>query len=181
VDAHRALTDARAALAAAAAELGARGIAPEQLAVTVPPRRALGFIPRPATMRRTGEGFLLGAILVTVDGEAFDPGTILRATRQVLPGHQAASAQQRRALRQTALDAGFREGTTVVLDSRALPLDEESAMRGESGPLVLTDDCVRVRWMPTAPDDALRPLGDYVQERLDLSDSRTAGGATSVG
>lgn len=181
MDAHRALTDARAALAAAAAELAARGIPPEQLAVTVPPRRALGFIPRPATMRRTGEGFLLGAILATLDGEAFDPGTILRATRQVLPGHQATSAQERRALRQTALDAGFPEGTTVVLDSRALPLDDETAMLGEAGPLVLTDDGVRVRWIPTAPDSALRPLANYLRERVDLSGSRTAGGPTSVG
>lgn len=176
VDAHRALTDARAALAEAAAELAARGIPPEQLAVTVPPRRALGFISRPATMRRTGEGFLLGAILATADGGAVDPGTILRATRQVLPGHQAASAQERRALRQTALDAGFREGSTVVLDSRALPLENEYAMRAERGPLVLTGDGVRVRWMPTAPDSALLPLADYLRERLDL-----AGGATSVG
>ncbi|MBU1250773.1 MAG: hypothetical protein KJ659_11935 [Actinobacteria bacterium] len=175
MDAQRALTDAREALAAAAAELAARGIPPERLATTVPPRRALGFIPRPATMRRAGEGFLLGAILVTVDGGAFDPGTILRATRQVLPGHQAASAQERRALRQTALDAGFREGTTVVLDSRPLPLDDESAMRAEAGPLVLTDDGVLVRWIPTAPDSALRPLGDYLQERLDLSRPRAAG------
>lgn len=168
-------------LAAAAAELAALGIPPEQLAVTVPPRRALGFIPRPATMRRTGEGFLLGAVLATADGEAFEPGTILRATRQVLPGHQAASAQERRALRQTALDAGFPEGTTVVLDSRSLALDDEAAMRAETHPLVLTEHGVRVRWMPTAPDSALRPLDDYVRERLDLTGSRTAGGATSVG
>ena len=175
MDAHRALTDARAALAAAAAELAARGVPPEQLAVTVPPRRALGFIPRPSTMRRISEGFLLGAILATADGEAFDPGTILRATRQVLPGHQAASAHERRILRQTALDAGFREGTTLVLDPRPLPLDDEAAMRAEAGPLVLTDGGVLVRWMPTAPDSALRPLGDYLRERLDLHGPRAAG------
>ncbi|MER3389613.1 MAG: hypothetical protein RJQ01_06225 [Microcella sp.] len=176
MDAPHALTAARAVLAEAAAELAAAGIPPEQCAATVPPRRAWGVVPRRATMRRTGEGYLLGAILVTASGGAFEPGSIVRATRQVLPGHQAASAQERRALRQTALDAGFAEGTTVVLDPRPLPLDDVQAMRNERGPLVLGEDGVLVRWIPSAPDTALRPLALYLRERLDLT-----GGATSVG
>jgi len=174
VDAPHALTQARAALAAAAAELAA-GPAPVQLAVTVPPRRALGFIPRPASMRRIGEGFLLGVLFITRAGDAYAPGQIVRATRQVLPGHQAESAQQRRALRQTALDAGFREGATIMLDARPLPLDDESSMRQETFPLVLRGDRLLVKWMPTAPESALRPLASYLRERLDL-----AAGATSV-
>ena len=163
------LIEARAALAAAAAELAAAGAAPEQLAVTVPARRTLGFIPRRASMRRMGEGFLLGVLVVTREGDAYAQGQVVRATRQVLPGHQAESAGRRRALRQSALDAGFREGTTIVLDARRLPLEDEHAMRAERFPLVLREKGALVRWMPTAPDSALRPLASYLRERLDLT------------
>jgi hypothetical protein len=169
VDAHRALTDARAALAAAAERLAAEGATPEQLATTVPPRRALGVIARRETFRRTGAGFLLGALLVTPRGEVFAPGRIVRASRQVLPGHQSESARARRELRQRLLDARFAEGSTVVIDSRPLPLDDLAAMTKERGPLVLSDAGMLVRWMPTAPDEALRPLDGYLAERLDLA------------
>lgn len=175
VDAPRALADARAALAAAAAALAAAGARPEQLASTVAARRALGFIPVREKLRRTGEGYLLGALLVTVDGDVFEPGRIVRASRQVLPGHQSASAQERRALRELALDSGFGEGETLVLDSRPIPLDDPEAMRAERGPLMLrestSDDAaptVLVRWIPSAPDAALRPLAAYLDERVDL-------------
>jgi len=176
VDAPRALAEARAALAAAAAELAAAGARPEQLAVLEPPRRVLGFIPVREKLRRTGEGFLLGALLATRDGDVLDPGRIVRASRQVLPGHQSASAQERRALRQLALDSGFGEGETIVLDSRPIPLDDVEAMRAERGPLVLREPEgqggaaeVLVRWIPTAPDGALRPLAAYLAERVELA------------
>jgi hypothetical protein len=168
VDAHTALAEARAALAAAAERLAAAGAAPEQLAVTVPPRRALGFIPRRESFRRTGEGFVLGALLVTASGDAFEPGRIARASRQVLPGHQSESARARRELRQRLLDARLPEGTTVVIDARPLPLDDVVAMAAERGPLVLGEDGVLVRWISSAPDAALRPLDAYLAERLDL-------------
>ncbi len=169
MDADRALADARAALTAAAERLAAAGAAPEQLAETVPARRVLGFIPRRETFRRIGEGFLLGALLVTASGAVLDPGRIVRASRQVLPGHQSASARARRELRQRLLDARFAEGTTVVIDSRPLPIDDPAAMAAERGPLVLGADGVLVRWMPSAPDEALRPLDAYLAERLDLA------------
>lgn len=173
VDAPRALADARVALAAAAAELAAAGARPEQLASTVAARRALGFIPVREKLRRTGEGYLLGALLVSATGDVFEPGRIVRATRQVLPGHQSASAQERRALRELALDSGFGEGETLVLDSRPIPLDDPEAMRAERGPLVLRESEagaeLLVRWIPTAPDAALRPLAAYLAERVDLA------------
>ncbi len=169
MDDHTALADARATLAEAARRLAAAGAAPEQLAVTVPAHRALGFIPRRETYRRTGEGFLLGALLVTTTADVYAPGRIVRASRQVLPGHQSESAQARKELRQRLLDARFADGTTVVIDSRRLPLDDPSAMAGERGPLVLREHGVLVRWMPTAPDEALRPLDAYLAERLDLA------------
>ncbi len=173
VDAPRALAEARAALAAAAAGLAAAGARPEQLAVLEPPRRALGFIPVREKLRRTGEGFLLGALLATRDGDVLDPDRIVRASRQVLPGHQSASAQERRALRQLALDSGFDEGETLVLGSRPIPLDDVAAMRAERGPLVLRENAdsaeVLVRWIPSAPDSALRPLAAYLAERAELA------------
>lgn len=169
VDAHRALANARAALAAAAEHLATAGATPEQLASTVPAHRALGVIPRRESFRRTGVGFLLGALLVTPSAEVYAPGRVVRASRQVLPGHQAESARARRELRQRLLDARLPEGSTVVIDSRLLPLDDAAAMAAERGPLVLSDDRVLVRWMPTAPDEALRPLDAYLAERVDLA------------
>jgi hypothetical protein len=173
VDALTALAEARAALAAAAGRLAAAGAAPEQLVVTVPAHRALGFIPRRETFRRTGEGFVLGALLVTPSGDVFAPGRIARASRQVLPGHQSESARARRELRQRLLDARLPEGSTVVIDSRPVPLDDPAAMAAERGPLVLREHvgatAVLVRWVPTAADDTLRPLDAYLAERLDLA------------
>jgi len=169
VDAHRALADARAALAAAAQRLTTAGATPEQLVVTVPGHRALGVIARRETFRRTGEAFVIGALLVTTSGDAAEPGRIARASRQVLPGHQSESARARRELRQRLLDARVPEGTTVVIDSRPLPLDDAAAMAAERGPLVLSESGVLVRWIPTAPDSALRPLDAYLAERLDLA------------
>lgn len=178
MDARRTLTDARAVLARAAERLAAAGAAPEQLATTVPAHRALGFIPRRETYQPDGEGFVLGALLVTSSGDVFEPGQTVRASRQVLPGHQAESARARRELRQRLLDARFDEGTTVVLDSRLLPLGDPTAMAAERGPLVLTESGLAVRWMRTAPDSALRPLDEYLAERLDLALGSLAAGRT---
>lgn len=169
MDAHPALAEARAALAAAAERLAAAGAAPEQLVVSVPAHRALWFIPRRESFRRTGEGFVLGALLATASGDVFAPGRIARASRQVLPGHQSESARARRELRQRLLDARLPEGTTVVIDSRPVPLDDPTAMAAERGPLVLREGHVLVRWLPTAADDTPRPLGAYLAERLDLA------------
>mgnify|MGYP006155413601 CR=1 FL=1 len=57
----------------------------------------------------------------------------------------------------------------ALLDDIATILDDVAAMSVERGPLVLSDDRVLVRWMPTAPDSALRPLDEYLAERLDLA------------
>lgn len=173
VDAHPALAAARAALAAAAQRLAAAGAAPEQLVQTVAARRALGIIPRPETFRRTGEAYLVGTLLVTPAGDVFEPGRIIRASRQVLPGHQSESARARRELRQRLLDARLPEGSTVVIDPRPLPLDDPTAMAAERAPLVLREvdgtPAVLVRWLPSAPDESLRPLDGYLAERLDLA------------
>lgn len=169
MDVPRALTDARAALAAAAASLAAAGATPEQFALTVPAHRALGFIPRRQSFRRTGEGFLFGVLLASTSGDVFAPGSVVRASRQVLPGHQSESAQARRDVRHRLLDAHLPEGSTVVIDARRLPLDDAAALAAERGPLVLRAEAVLVRWMPSAPDSALRSLDSYLAERLELA------------
>ncbi|GAA1730236.1 hypothetical protein [Microcella frigidaquae] len=173
MDAEPALAAARAALAAAVQRLATAGAAPEQLVQTVPARRALGVIPRRETFRRIGEGYLVGALLVTAAGDVLEPGRIIRASRQVLPGHQSESARARRELRQRLLDARLPEGSTVVIDPRPLPFDDPTALAAEHAPLVLREidgaPTVLVRWMPSAPDAALRPLDAYLAERLDLA------------
>jgi len=175
MDDAEALRNARAAFVAVAGRLADAGITPDQLADRVGARRMLGVIPRSATMRRTGEGWRLGVLIVTRNGDAYAPDTTVRATRQQLPGHQAESAQKRRALRLTALSAGFHDGAIVDLDARRLPLDDPAAMHAEVSPLVLREGRVLVRWMTSAPDSTLRPLADYLHEREQLALMTAAG------
>jgi predicted aminopeptidase len=95
-----------------------------------------------------------------------------RQRLQALYASAASDDDKRRGkveLRQRLLDARLPEGSTVVIDSRPLPLDDPAAMAAEHGPLVLGDDGVLVRWIPSAPDAALRPLDAYLAERLDLA------------
>lgn len=173
MDAHRALTNARAALAAAAEQLASAGTTPDLIATTVPAHRTFGILPRRESYRRNGQGFVLGALLITTAGDVWEPGRIVRASRQVLPGHQSESARARRELRQRLLDSRFAEGSTVVIDARPIPLDDPELMQKERSPLVLRDSevgpVVLVRWMPHSPDNALTPLDTYLRERLELA------------
>ena len=64
-----------------------------------------------------------------------------------------------------------------MIDPRRLPIDDLEALAKENGPLVLREivvDGIRsqqllVRWMSTASDSALRPLEDYLNERVELA------------
>jgi hypothetical protein len=102
---------------------------------------------------------------------------IIRASLKTLPGHQAQSAQERLELRRKLLAAKFPEDRTVLIDARRLPIDDLEALANENGPLVLRETIVDgnpvkqllVRWMPTAPDSGLRPLEDYLNERVELA------------
>ena len=163
------MTEAQASVASLAARLAASRRPGELLAETVPARKALGLIPRRASMRRVGEGWRLGVLLVTREGELFAARQVFRAARQVLPGHQSTSAQQRLARRLVALDAGFPDGSTIVLYAPRIPLDDAEAMRAHAGPVVVRDGRLLVRWMPGSPDDALTALDAYLNERLDLA------------
>jgi len=175
-------TETRELIASAANRLLAAGANPEQLALSTPARRLLGLLPFSSSFKKAGEGFLLGALVVTTHGEVFEPGLIIRASLKTLPGHQAQSAQERLELRRKLLAAKFPEDRTVLIDARRLPIDDLEALANENGPLVLRETIVDgnpvkqllVRWMPTAPDSGLRPLEDYLNERVELADNRNS-------
>ena len=170
-------TETRELVASAANRLLAAGANPEQLALSTPARRLLGLFPLSSSFKKAGEGFLLGALVVTPQGDVFEPGLIIRASLKVLPGHQAQSAQERLELRRKLLAAKFPQDSAVLIDPRQLPMDDLEALAKENGPLVLKEmdvdgfrtQQVLVRWMSTASDSDLRPLNDYLNERVELA------------
>ena len=170
-------TETRELVASAANRLLAAGANPEQLALSKPARRLLGLFPLSSSFKKAGEGFLLGALVVTTQGDVFEPGLIIRASLKVLPGHQAQSAQERLELRRILLAAKFPEDSAVLIDPRPLPIDDLDQLAEENGPLVLRQIVIDgiptqqllVRWMPTASDSDLRPLEDYLNERVELA------------
>ena len=170
-------TETRELVASAANRLLAAGANPEQLALSKPARRLLGLVPLSGSFKKAGEGFLLGALVVTTQGDVFEPGLIIRASLKVLPGHQAQSAQERLELRRKLLAAKFPEDSAVLIDPRPLPIDDLDQLAEENGPLVLRQIVIDgiptqqllVRWMSTASDSALRPLEDYLNERVELA------------
>ena len=177
MDLNSVIADTRNLITSAANQLSAAGANPEQLAVSTPARRLLGILTRSASYKKAGEGFLLGALVVTTHGDVFEPGLIIRASLKVFPGHQAQSAQERIELRRKLLAAKFPEDSAVLIDPRRLPIDDLEQLAKENGPLVLREivvDGIRtqqllVRWMSTASDSDLRPLEDYLNERVELA------------
>ncbi len=163
--------DDRAALAATVARLTQAAHPHDHFGTTIGARKSLGFIPRKQTYRRAGVGWRLGVVAVDTDGRLYVVRQIVRATRQVLPGHQAESARERRAMKEQLVDVGFPDGATVLLD--AVPVTENgpapAQMATASGPVVVRDGRILIRWMPSAPDSALMPLPAYLAERTELA------------
>lgn len=162
--------DDRAAVAATVAWLTEAAHPHDHFGTTVGARKSLGFIPRKQTYRRAGIGWRLGVIAVDTAARLYEVGQIVRATRQVLPGHQAESARERRAVKEQLVDVGFPDGATVLLD--AVPVTESGATAQTitaSGPVVVRNGRILIRWMPSAPDSALMPLPTYLAERTELA------------
>lgn len=163
--------DDRAAVAATVARLTEAAHPHDHFGTTIGARKSLGFIPRKQTYRRAGEGWRLGVVAVDTVARLYAVGQIVRATRQVLPGHQAESARERRAMKEQLVDIGFPDGATVLLD--AVPVTEPSSKAAQtaiaSGPVVVRDGRILIRWMPSAPDSALMPLPAYLAERTELA------------
>ncbi|RZS59527.1 hypothetical protein EV141_0756 [Microcella putealis] len=157
--------DDRAALAVAVARLTQAAHPHDHFGTTIGARRSLGFIPRKQTYRRAGVGWRLGVVAVDTDARLYVVGQIVRATRQVLPGHQAESARERRAMKEQLVDVGFPDGATVLLD--ATPVASGAAEA--AGLVVVRDGRILIRWMPSAPDSALMPLPAYLAERTELA------------
>lgn len=154
-----------AAGSATAAELGRHSARDEALAEYVPERRTLG-IPRAARMTPLGRAWRLGALLVTADGRLLATGRVVRAERPARRSTPAAAIAEQRAYAAAAVKGGFAEGETVNFG--AVPVDPAELVRaGASGPLVVVDDELFVRWSPSLPD-SLTPLDRYLADRVDL-------------
>jgi hypothetical protein len=150
---------------AAATELASAKARREVLADLVPERRVLG-IPRAARMTPVGRVWRLGVLLVAEDGALHGTGRVVRAERPARRSVTAESVAEQRALRAAAVKGGIPEGETVNFDTSPIDLDE-LARTAASGPLVIRDGEVFVRWSPTQPD-ASAPFERYLAERVEL-------------
>ena len=160
-----AVAAARELVAGAVAALREGGARRETLAELVPERRVLG-IPRPARMSAVGRVWRLGVLLLDEAGGVWDAGRVVRAERPARRSITAEAVAEQRALRAAAVKGGIAEGETVDFD--ATPIDLDVLGRdGASGPLVLRDGAVLVRWSHAQPD-ALTPLDAYLRDRVDL-------------
>ncbi|ANJ29051.1 hypothetical protein ATC03_17855 [Agromyces aureus] len=156
---------ARRLVADAVAELRSAGARQETLAELVPERRVLG-IPRAARMTPVGRVWRLGVLLLDEDGGAWDTGRVVRAERAARKSITSESVAEQRALRAAAVKGGIHEGETVAFD--ASPVDFDALARdATSGPLVVRDGEVFVRWSPAQPD-ALSPFERYLADRVGL-------------
>lgn len=153
---------ARALLRAAAERLA--GVPDEAVAELQPATRRFG-IPRAARLRPVGRAWRLGVLLVSADGTVRATGAVTRAVPPGHPGHMAVSTEERRQVRDAAFRGPFPEGSTVHYDAPVLDLTPE-ALHDGSGPLLLRDGRVLVRWSLSASDDAARELGPYLDERV---------------
>lgn len=159
------LAEARRAVAAAAERLRESGAKDEALAVFEPARRRFGLTRSPR-MRPLGRVWRLGVLLLDADGGVRATGAI---TRNTPPGHvryAALSVEARREVRAAANRGPFAAGETIDYDAPPIELTADG-IRG-SGPLLLAEDGVRVRWSVSAPDEAARPLEPYLAERIEL-------------
>ena len=157
---------AKRLLREAADRLAGAGIADEAVAEFEPAGRRLG-IPRRARLRPVGRGWRLGVLLLQGDGTVRATGSVTRAVPPGHPGHMAVSTEERREVRAAAFRGPFPPGSSVNYDAPVIPLTAD-ALRDATGPLLLRDDAVRVRWSLSAGDDAARDLEPYLAERVGL-------------
>lgn len=160
-----AIDRAREHLSRAATALAEAGARREVRAEFVPERRVLG-VPRAARMVPGGRVWRLGIVLLDDAGSAWATGRVVRAERAARRSVTAEAVAEQRAYRAAAVKGGIAEGETVNFDASPIDLDELARV-GSSGPLVLRDDRVFVRWSATRPD-SLMPLERYLADRVEL-------------
>lgn len=154
------LEELRARLSAAAARR-------EALAAWVPERKMLGVIRRGPTLRRAGEAWPLGVLLLSTDGRLLGLGTATRARPASRVGYVAESARERDELRMLAAKAGFEPGEALHIDP--VPLEVAALAAGSpSGPVLPgPDGMLLVRWSPAGGVEP-RDLAGYLAERVEL-------------
>jgi hypothetical protein len=162
----------RELVADAATTLRATAAREEVLAEYVPERRLLG-LPRAARMTPVTRVWRLGVLLLAADGRVFETGRVVRAERPSRRSVIAEAVAEQRAYRAAAVKGGIAEGSTVNFDAR--PIDLDVVARGEaSGPLLLRDGAVLVRWNASQPD-MFMPFGRYLADRVQLLASPPSG------
>jgi hypothetical protein len=161
-----ALHAAREQLRAAASRLTAAGARDELLARLVTDRRTLG-IRRAPTMERLGRVWRLGVLLLAPDAHLYSTGSVIRTTEPRRIGLPSNLAQTRNEVREAARRAGLPAGETVNYDAEPLELDVDF-LRHSTGPLVLRDGGIRVRWSVAGGEGALADFGDYLEDRVGL-------------
>lgn len=165
------------ATASAFARLEGAGVRPEPLAELVPERRVM-LVKRAATMRRLGEVWRLGVLLLTAPATdpataplppLFAAGRTTRSAARPYPGNQSISREERRDIAAAALRGGFSEGSSVHFDATTIPLNEEALRAlGPDHPLGVHGDGLRVRWRSGASLESAPTLGAYLDERVEL-------------
>jgi hypothetical protein len=157
-------------LGAAVRTLTESGARDEALAEYAPRRRRLG-IPLEPVLRPAGRVWRLGVLLLDAEGGLHATGQLVRATPPGRTQYVSVSAETRRAFRAAAERGHFSEGETVNFDSAPIPLTVE-ALRDATGPLLLRDGRLLVRWSAAGePVDAR----SYLAERVALAADPPAG------
>ncbi len=153
----------RANVREAARELLAAGARDEAMAEYIPSRTRAKIFRREAVMVPVGRAWRLGVVLVDRDANLYATGHITRiGTLRDRPIYHSASAEERRQLRAAAERGHFETDETVNFGWSRIELDP-AALRAGTGPLVLADDEVRVRWSVSAGAvDFARYLADRV-------------------
>ncbi|WP_431278720.1 hypothetical protein [Leifsonia poae] len=160
----RAVAGIRDALDAAVRRLDAAGARDEALAVFVPRHRKM-LITREAVLQPTGRVWRLGVLLLDRDANLYATGSITRATEPGRPAYQSLSAETRRAYRAAAQRGHFEHGETVNYDAEPIAQDAVS-LRESTGPLILRDGRVLVKWSPSA--EGTVDFEAYLPERVGL-------------
>ena len=162
------LSAARLAVDDAVARLTASGARTEALARYEAPRLALRVIPRPARLRPIGRVWRLGVLLLDAAGTPYATGAVTRSTEPARRGYTARSAEDRAELRAAAYRGGFPEGETVNFAAQPIDLAEGS------GPVVVRDGEVLVRWSPSRSAGLVAFTG-YLRDRAELLADPPAG------
>lgn len=154
-------------LARTVESLEAAAVPDESLAAV---RRARGLtgLSGASRMVPAGRAWRLGVVLLEATGRLHATGGV---TRAIVPlravTNRSAAAESRREDRRAAARGPFPEGEVVNFGYTPLALDT-AALKAGSGPLSVRDGVVMVRWSDGDETLGIRPLADYLADRVGL-------------